>query len=85
MCHDSKSFTTFYQLQEAINIMLGDGRMLTAVRRGERKQICAAFSTAGVEYVALAGATQEATWTREDLHHKQTQPSYMKTISELFP
>ena len=35
MCHDRKSFTTLYQLQEAINVMLGDRRMLTAVGKGK--------------------------------------------------
>ena len=43
-----------------------------------RKQTCVALSTAKAEYVALAGATQEATWMRqllEDLQHKQTEPT----------
>ena len=37
-----------------------------------------ALSTAESEYVALAGATQEATWIRrllEDLHSGQTEPT----------
>ena len=47
-----------------------------AISWKSRKQTCVALSTAEAEYVALAGATQEATWMRhllEDLHHKQTQ------------
>ena len=42
-----------------------------AVSRKSQKQTCVALSTAEAEYLALAGATQEATWMRqllEDLH-----------------
>ena len=45
-----------------------------------RKQTCVALSTAEAEYVALAGAVQEATWMRQllkDLHHKQTKPTVL--------
>ena len=35
MCHDNKMFTTLYQLEKPIDVMLGDGRMLTAIGRGE--------------------------------------------------
>lgn len=43
-----------------------------------RKQTCIALSTAEAEYVALAGATEEATWMRQlvkDLYHKQMEPT----------
>ncbi len=43
-----------------------------------RKQTCVALSTAEAEYVALASASQEATWLRrlfEDLHEKQAEPT----------
>ena len=46
-----------------------------------RKQTCVALSTAEAEYVALAGATQEATWMRQllqDLHHEQTEPTVIR-------
>ena len=35
MCQDSKSFTTLHQLEHPIDVVLGDGRALTAVGRGE--------------------------------------------------
>ena len=35
MCQDSKSFTTLNQLQNPIDVVLGDGRALTSVGRGE--------------------------------------------------
>ena len=35
MCQDSKSFTTLHQLENPINVVLGDGRALTAIGRGE--------------------------------------------------
>ena len=35
MCQDSMLFTTLYQLQDPIDVVLGDGRALTAARRGE--------------------------------------------------
>ena len=35
MCRDSKLFTTLYQLEDPIDVVLGDGRALTAVERGE--------------------------------------------------
>lgn len=35
MCHDSKLFTTLHQLEDPIDVVLGDGRALTAVGRGE--------------------------------------------------
>ena len=35
MCRDSKSFTTLHQLEDPIDVVLGDGRALTAVGRGE--------------------------------------------------
>ena len=37
MCRDSKLFTTLYQLEDSIDVVLGDGRALTAVGRGEVK------------------------------------------------
>ena len=46
-----------------------------------RKQTCVALSTAEAEYVALAGATQEATWMRqllEDLYHEQKEPTVIR-------
>ena len=35
MCHDRQSFTDLYQLENPIDVVLGDGRALTAVGRGE--------------------------------------------------
>ena len=35
MYQDSKSFTTLHQLEDPIDVVLGDGRALTAVGRGE--------------------------------------------------
>ena len=35
MCHDSKLFTTLHQLEDPIDVVLGDGQALTAVGRGE--------------------------------------------------
>ena len=35
MCHDKQSFTNLYQLENPIDVVLGDGRALTAVGRGE--------------------------------------------------
>ena len=35
MCHDKQSFTNLYQLETPIDVVLGDGRALTAVGRGE--------------------------------------------------
>ena len=35
MCQGSKSFTNLYQLDNPIDVTLGDGRALLAVRRGE--------------------------------------------------
>ena len=35
MCQDSKSFTTVHQLEDPIDVVLGDGRALLAVGRGE--------------------------------------------------
>ena len=35
MCQDIMSFTTLYQLEDPIDVVLGDGRALTAVRRGD--------------------------------------------------
>ena len=35
MCRDSKSFTTLYQLDNPVDVTLGDGRALLAVGRGE--------------------------------------------------
>ena len=46
-----------------------------------RKQTCVALSTAEAEYVALAGATQEATWMRQllkDLYHEQMEPTVIR-------
>ena len=43
-----------------------------------RKQTCVALSSAEAEYVALASATQEATWIRQllqDLHQQQIDPT----------
>ena len=45
-----------------------------AVSWKSRKQTCVALSTAEAEYIALASATQEATWMRqllEDLQNRQ--------------
>ena len=45
-----------------------------AVSWKSQKQTCVALSTAEAEYIALAAATQEATWMRqllEDLHNGQ--------------
>ena len=49
-----------------------------AVSWKSRKQTCVALSTAEAEYVALAGAIQEATWMRQlldDLHNGQVEPT----------
>ena len=35
MCHDTQSFTNLDQLENPIDVVLGDGRVLTAVGRGE--------------------------------------------------
>ena len=35
MCQDSKSLTTLHQLEDPIDVVLGDGRALTAVGREE--------------------------------------------------
>ena len=35
MCRNSKSFTTLYQLGDPVDVVLGDGRALTAVGRGK--------------------------------------------------
>lgn len=35
MCQDSKLFTTLHQLEDPIDVVLGDGRAITAVGRGE--------------------------------------------------
>lgn len=34
-CSNKKSFTTLYQLEDPIEVTVGDGRALTAVGRGE--------------------------------------------------
>ena len=57
-----------------------------AVSWKSRKQTCVALSTAEAEYIALASATQEATWMRqllEDLQNRQIE-SYMRITSQLF-
>ena len=49
-----------------------------AVSWKSQKQTCVALSTAEAEYIALAAATQEATWMRqllEDLHSGQIEPT----------
>ena len=49
-----------------------------AVSWKSQKQTCVALSTAEAEYIALAAATQEATWMRqllEDLHNGQIEPT----------
>ena len=35
ICRDKKAFTTLYQLQDPIDMVLGDGRALTAIGRGD--------------------------------------------------
>ena len=35
MCHDEKSFSALYQTREPIDVVLGDGRSLTAIGRGK--------------------------------------------------
>ena len=35
MCYDRKSFTTLYQLEDPIDVVLGDGRALMAVAKGK--------------------------------------------------
>ena len=49
-----------------------------AVSWKSREQTCVALSTAEAEYIALASATQEATWMRqllEDLQNRQIEPT----------
>ena len=49
-----------------------------AVSWKSQKQTCVALSTAEAEYIALAAATQEATWMRqllEDLPSGQIEPT----------
>ena len=48
-----------------------------AVSWRSQKQTCVALSTAEAEYIALAAATQEATWMRKlmnDFHESQAEP-----------
>ena len=34
-CHDEKSFLALYQIREPVDVVLGDGHSLTAIRRGK--------------------------------------------------
>ena len=52
-----------------------------AISWKSRKQTCNALSMAEFKYVALVGATQEATWIRhllEDLHNGKTEPTIFR-------
>ena len=54
-----------------------------AVSWKSRKQTCVALSTAEAEYIALASATQEATWMRqllEDLQNRQIEPTVVHEV-----
>ena len=57
-----------------------------AVQWGSKKQTCVALSTAEAEYIALAQATQEATWLNSLMAQMQMyqQWLYMKTTKVQF-